>query len=147
VRLGSHLEGDGVRFAVFSTVADAVVVCDFDEGGRETRHALELGDASVWRAHVPGTGDATRYGFGAHGPWDPAQGLRCNAAKLLLDPYARSIRSGVEWNPAVAGDDPADSAPFVPRSVVHDAPFDWATIAGRECRSRTRSSTRRTSRA
>jgi isoamylase len=95
----------------------------------------------------PGPGDGTRYGFRVHGPWDPAQGLRCNAAKLLLDPCVRSIRGGVECNPAVAGDDPADSAPFVPRSVVHDEPFDWATIAGRECRSRTRSSTRRTSRA
>jgi glycogen operon protein len=30
----------------------------------------------------------------------------------------------VTWNPAVLDPD-ADSAPFVPRSVVHDVPFDW----------------------
>jgi glycogen operon protein len=91
MRLGAQLEGGGVRFAVFSSVADAVDVCVFDESGRETRHALELGDGGVWQGHVPGTGDGTRYGFRVHGPWDPAEGLRCNAAKPLLDPPRPSL--------------------------------------------------------
>jgi len=125
MRAGAHSEADGVRFAVFSGVADGVDVCVFDEGGRETRHPLELGDGGVWHGHVPGAGHGTRYGFRVHGPWDPGAGLRCNAAKLLLDPYARAVRGGVEWNPAVNGADPADSAPYVPRSVVSAEPFEW----------------------
>jgi isoamylase len=125
MRAGAHSEGDGVRFAVFSSVADGVDVCVFDERGRETRHPLELGDGGVWHGHVPGAGHGTRYGFRVHGPWDPSAGLRCNAAKLLLDPYARAVRGGVEWHPAVNGDDPADSAPYVPRSVVSAEPFEW----------------------
>jgi isoamylase len=125
MRAGAHAEGDGVRFAVFSSVADGVDVCVFDEGGRETRHPLELGDGGVWHGHVPGAGHGTRYDFRFHGPWDPGAGLRCNAAKLLLDPYARAVSGGVEWHPAVDGDDPTDSAPYVPRSVVSDEPFEW----------------------
>jgi isoamylase len=125
MRAGAHSEGDGVRFAVFSSVADGVDVCVFDEGGRETRHPLELGDGGVWDGHVPGAGHGTRYGFRVHGPWDPGAGLRCNAAKLLLDPYARAVRGAVEWHPAVNGADPADSAPYVPRSVVSAEPFEW----------------------
>jgi glycogen operon protein len=125
MRLGAHSEGDGVRFAVASTVADAVDVCLFDDGGRETRHALELGDGDVWHGHVAGAGHGTRYGFRVHGPWDPAAGLRCNAAKLLLDPYARAVVGAVEWNAALDGENAEDSAPFVPRSVVSAAPFDW----------------------
>ena len=125
MRIGAHTEADVVSFAVFSSVADGVDVCVFDEGGRETRHPLELGDGDVWQGHVPGAGHGTRYGFRVHGRWDPSAGLRCNAAKLLLDPYARAVRGGVEWHPAVNGDDPADSAPYVPRSVVSAEPFEW----------------------
>jgi isoamylase len=123
--LGAHLDGDGVAFALYSGVADAVEVAIFDAGGGETRHALEQDERDVWRGRVPGAGPGTRYGFRVHGPWEPAAGLRCNAAKLLLDPYARAISGGVDWHPAVYGDDPRDSAPYVPRSVVCDPVFDW----------------------
>jgi isoamylase len=125
-RLGAHVAGSGVDFGVLSSVADAVDVAIFDERGAETRHGLERDDREVWRGHVAGAGHGTRYGLRVHGPWDPASGLRCNAAKLLLDPYARMVDGGVQWNAALFGDNPDDSAPFVPRSVVHDAPFDWA---------------------
>jgi isoamylase len=43
----------------------------------------------------------------------------------LLDPYARAVSGGVVWNRAVRGEDPGDSAPFVPRSVVYGREFDW----------------------
>jgi isoamylase len=68
-----------------------------------------------------------------HGPWDPSRGQRCNPAKLLLDPYAKAIEGEVRWNPACFpynfGDEDSrnddDSAPYVPRSVVHNPYFDW----------------------
>jgi isoamylase len=125
MRAGAYPEGDGVRFAVFSSVADGVDVCVFDEGGRETRHPLELGEGGIWHGHVPGAGHGTRYGFRVHGPWDPGAGLRCNAAKLLLDPHARAVEGAVEWHEALNGADSADSAPYVPRSVVSAQPFEW----------------------
>lgn len=85
--LGARVEGDGVTFAVFSSVADAVEVCLFDESGQETRRALDSDEGYIWRGDVPGIGHGARYGFRVHGPWDPGLGRRCNPAKLLLDPY------------------------------------------------------------
>jgi glycogen operon protein len=125
VPLGAHVDGDGVAFGVFSSVADAVEVCLFAAGGSETRHQLEQSDYDVWRGRVAGAGNRTRYGFRVHGPWDPAAGLRCNPAKLLLDPYARAVAGMVQDNAALYGDSSTDSAPFVPRSVVCAETFDW----------------------
>jgi isoamylase len=123
--MSARVEDGGVTFSLTSGVADAVEAAIFDARGRETRHPLERGDGDEWRGHVAGIGHGTRYGFRVHGPWDPAAGLRCNPAKLLLDPYARAIAGGVTWNPAVEGESPDDSAPYVPRSIVYDREFDW----------------------
>jgi glycogen operon protein len=125
VPLGAQADHSGTSFAVFTSVAEAVELCLFDAAGLETRHPLELDEGHVWRGRVEGIGHGARYGFRVHGPWDPGAGLRCNPAKLLLDPYARAVAGGVQWNRAVAGDDPGDSAPYVPRSVVYAGEFDW----------------------
>ncbi|MBV9950132.1 MAG: glycogen debranching enzyme GlgX, partial [Myxococcales bacterium] len=123
--LGAYVGHDGVSFGVFSSVAEAVEVCLFDAEGRETRHQLDPDEGYVWRGHLTGIGPGTSYGFRVHGPWEPEAGLRCNPSKLLLDPYARAIAGGVRWDPAVQGESSADSAPYVPRSVVCAREFDW----------------------
>ncbi len=80
------------------------------------------------------------YGYRIHGPYDPAKGLRCNAAKLLLDPYAREIAGELNWHPAIfdyvgGGDEmlinSRDSAPYVPKSVVRATIEDTITPAPR----------------
>jgi glycogen operon protein len=131
--LGAHHDGGGASFALFSSVAESVELCLFDESGHESRHSLEQGDGYVWRGYLPEVAPGQRYGYRVAGPWDPSAGARCNRAKLLLDPYARAIEGEVRWNPAVYGhapEDPnqaddADSAPYVPRSVVVASEFDW----------------------
>jgi isoamylase len=132
--LGAWADAGGVSFAVFSSVAEAVELCLFDDAGREWRHQLAVDERDVWHAHVDGVRPGRRYGYRVHGPWDPAHGLRCNPAKLLLDPYARAISGEVSWDPAVFGHSPSDplrrddrdSGPYVPRSVVCDrGGFDW----------------------
>ena len=133
VPLGANVESDGVSFAVFSSVADAVELCLFDANGQETRHQLDADEGYVWRGHVAGAGPGTRYGFRVHGPWNPQAGLRCNPAKLLLDPYARAVAGAVQWDPALGGESAADSAPYTPRSVVVASEFEW----GEERRSST----------
>jgi isoamylase len=133
--LGASMAEGGVNFAVASTVAESVAVCLFDSGGAESRFDLDDYDAGVWHGVVPGAGPGQAYGYRVTGPFDPGRGLRCNPAKLLLDPYARAIAGGVTWDPALLGHDKdnpgrpsqADSAPFVPRSLVTDvAGYDWA---------------------
>src|SRR5262249_38170679 len=65
---------------------------------------------------------------------DPQRGLRFNAAKLLIDPYARAIDGDVRWEPSVFGypengddlvADPRDSAAAIPKGVVVNDAFPW----------------------
>jgi isoamylase len=132
--LGATVRDGGVNFAVASTVAESVAVCLFDSEGHETRYDLDDYDAGVWHGFVPGIGQGQAYGYRVTGPFEPENGLRCNPSKLLLDPYARAIVGGVTYGPELLGHDPgdpakpgqADSAPFVPRSLVVDAEgYDW----------------------
>ncbi len=131
--LGATAKAEGTNFAVYSEMATGVQLCLFDDAGTETRVDLTEVDADIWHAFLPGIGPGQRYGYRVQGPFDPARGERCNPAKLLVDPYAKAITGGLRWDPAVLGQDPddpdrpsdADSAPFVPRSVVVDGSFDW----------------------
>jgi isoamylase len=119
---------------VASGVADGMLLCLFDEDGAETQIPLRDYDAGVWHAFVPGIGAGQAYGYRATGPYDPARGVRCNPAKLLLDPYARAFSGSVTFGPEVLGyaagdpDTPssADSAASMPRSLVAaDDRFPW----------------------
>jgi isoamylase len=129
--LGAHHDGSGATFALFSSVAEAVELCLFDDSCAETRWSLEQGDGYVWAGYLPDARSGRHYGFRVHGPWDPPAGARCNPAKLLVDPYARAVAAEVRWDPAVLGhapDDPnraddSDSAPYVPRSVLMASDF------------------------
>ena len=130
---GTRVGIAGTNFAVASSVADSVTLCLFDEAGAETQIPVRDNDADVWHAFVPGIGPGQAYGYRVSGPWDPAQGLRCNPAKLLLDPYAKAISGTVSFGPEVLGQDEADpgkpstldSAAHVQRSLVVDPEFDW----------------------
>jgi isoamylase len=133
--LGATVRDGGTNFAVASGVADGMVLCLFDEAGTETRVPLLDYDAGVWHAFLPGVGAGQAYGYRATGPYDPVRGVRCNLAKLLLDPYARALRGTVAFGPEVlgypAGGDPdaastLDSAGHVPRSLVVDEAFSWS---------------------
>src|SRR5215469_8544551 len=99
--LGATYDGVGVNFAIFSEVAERVDIYLFDEEGLEARVPLPEATGFQWHGYAPGLRPGQRYGFRVAGPWAPDQGHRCNPAKLLLDPYARAIESGVSWNPAV----------------------------------------------
>jgi isoamylase len=123
-----------VNFSVFSSVAERVELCLFDEAGRETRFDLTELTALCWHGYFPGLRPGQKYGFRVHGPWIPAVGLRCSPSKLLIDPYTKCIHGQVEWGEAVFEHyflgpqffpNNLDSAPYVPRSVVIDSDFDW----------------------
>jgi glycogen operon protein len=131
--LGSTYDGAGTNFALFSEVADRVELCLFDEDGKENRYDLHEVDGFVWHGYLPGVSPGQRYGYRVHGPYHPADGARCNPHKLLLDPYAKSIEGAVDWGQPVFSyqfghpdrRNNADSAPYVPRSVVVNPYFDW----------------------
>ena len=130
---GMRLGIAGTNFAIASSVAGSVTLCLFGESGAETQIPVQDNDADVWHAFVPGIGPGQAYGYRVSGPWDPARGLRCNPAKLLLDPYAKAISGSVSFGPEVLGQDETapgqpstlDSAAHVPRSLVADPEFGW----------------------
>jgi glycogen operon protein len=133
--LGANYDGAGTNFSLFSEVAEKVELCIFDDEGRETRIPLEETTGFCHHCYLPDIGPNTRYGYRVHGPWEPSSGLYCNPAKLLLDPYTKAVDGQVEWDeavfPYVMGSeemriDEQDSAPFLPRGVVHNPFFDWS---------------------
>jgi len=137
--LGATWDGSGTNFALFSENATAVELCLFDDdtGNSETaRISLTEQTDLVWHIYLPEIGLGQRYGYRASGPYEPAEGHRFNPAKLLLDPYAKSIDRVLEWNDIMFGYpvgnpdedlrmDERDSAPYMPKSVVIDPGFDW----------------------
>ena len=104
--LGATPVDDGVNFAVASSVAQEVTVCLFDAATGEeiAGQARALRRRGLARLRAGGRARAA-YGYRVTGPFDPARGLRCNPAKLLLDPYARAISGAVTYGPALLGHD------------------------------------------
>ncbi|WP_158843339.1 glycogen debranching protein GlgX [Saccharothrix deserti] len=146
--LGAHPEAGGVRFAVSAPPADAVEVCLISEDGTEERVELTERTFGVWHGLISGVTPGQRYGYRVHGPYDPARGLRCNPAKLLVDPYATRITGslanldaalGYVGDPMLGGPSAVDSLGSVPLSVVTspggpdtgvkpDVPFEEAVV-------------------
>ncbi len=136
--LGSTPLADGTNFAIYSSIAERVELCFFDSERVQTGSSfLPECDDGVWHGFAAGCGVGQRYGYRVHGPWDPEQGLRCNPAKLLLDPYAREIDGEFVWDDAIfdfaAGTEyticTEDSAGHVPFSVV--TPVDSIALHSR----------------
>jgi glycogen operon protein len=131
--LGATFDGRGTNFAIFSEVAERVELCLFDADRTETRVELREVDAFVWHCYLPQVQPGQRYGYRVHGPWDPANGQRCNANKLLLDPYAKAVDGEVDWHESLFdyrfGDEGSrndlDSAAHQMLGVVINPFFDW----------------------
>ena len=138
--LGATYDGAGVNFALFSEVAERVELCLVDDDPssgaarlQETRVEMVETDAFVHHAYLPGIEPGQRYGFRVHGPYDPAEGHRCNPAKLLLDPYAKAVEGQIDGDESLFSYRFADQAAFntdddlehTMLSVVTNPYFDW----------------------
>ena len=135
--LGATFDGVGTNFALFSAVAEKVELCLFDETGTiETRIAMTEQNSHVWHNYLPGVQSGQLYGYRVHGPYNPNDGLRCNPAKLLLDPYAKAIHGDLDDDESLYSyhfsdpdnlEDPntLDSAAHTMKSVVVNPYFDW----------------------
>jgi glycogen operon protein len=136
--LGATWDGSGVNFAVFSEHATGVQLCLFDDADATMESlCIPLTERTnrVWHGYLPDVRPGQLYGYRVHGAWDPNNGHRFNAAKILLDPYARVISRQMRWHPSLfayqqgtAGDGPpdlSDSAPYAPLGAVLDPAFTW----------------------
>jgi isoamylase len=137
--LGATWDGAGVNFALFSEGATKVELCLFDspEDKHESQR-ITLPECTdlVFHGYLPDVEPGQLYGFRVHGPYRPAEGVRFNPNKVLLDPYAKAIGRDVIWDDALFGykvGDPAgdlsfddrDSAGVCPLASVIDTAFTW----------------------
>ncbi len=137
-QLGAVWDGAGTNFALFSGRATKVELCLFDPGGRRQTECIALPEYTdeVWHGYLPEVGPGQLYGYRVHGPYRPAEGLRFNPRKLLIDPYARELHGSVRWSDAHFGYhvgsqrrdlslDRRDSASGMPKCRVVDPAFSW----------------------
>jgi isoamylase len=134
--LGATPTTQGTNFAVYSENATAVHICFFDEKGKETDcvHLRER-TAYVWHGLIRNIKPGQRYGLRVEGPWEPEKGLRFNATKLLVDPYAKALSGEVDWKAPIfpydtqscdpRKKDEQDDCDGVPKAIVIDGRFDW----------------------
>ncbi|HUP87994.1 MAG TPA: glycogen debranching protein GlgX [Longimicrobiales bacterium] len=137
--LGATWDGKGVNFALYSENATSVELCFFDptDPNKETeRVRVRERDSFVWHCYIPDLAPGTLYGYRVDGPWEPEKGLRFNAHKLLIDPYAKAVTHDVDWNAPMfqykLGDpngdlsfDDADDSWGKQKGIVIDPSFDW----------------------
>ncbi|MCH3974710.1 MAG: glycogen debranching protein GlgX [Bifidobacterium tibiigranuli] len=136
--LGASFDGAGVNFALFSEVAEKVELCLFDENNNETRIEMTEQNSYIWHNYISGIQPGQRYGYRVYGPYDPANGLRCNPHKLLLDPYAKAIEGNIDGDESLysyrfdQSDDVTtmntlDSADHTMKAAVINPYFDWGS--------------------
>lgn len=136
--LGASWDGSGTNFALFSANGTSVDLCLYDAAGRRETHRIALPEHThdVWHGYLPDVRPGQAYGYRVHGPYEPDAGLRFNANKLLIDPYARAMRGELRWHDSMFGYrlgssredlsfDRRDSGPFMPKCVVVDEAVTW----------------------
>jgi glycogen operon protein len=137
--LGAAWDGTGTNFTFYATNASAVELCLFDSAEAEAESVcISIPDRfdGVWHIYLEGIKAGQLYGFRVHGEYNPEKGHRHNPAKLLIDPYARAIAGSFNWHNDLFGYEighengdlqlsETDSAPYIPKSVVIDASFNW----------------------
>jgi isoamylase len=140
---GAHQSGDGVNFVLFSRHATHVRLelyqnpDDSFPGKSIDLDTVRHRTGDVWHVWVRGIPVGQLYGYRIEGPYQPEQGHRFNAHKLLLDPYARAIAGIKDWDFSAAhGYDSSstlsdlsisavDNAGTTPKSIFTSNDFDW----------------------
>ncbi|MCX6552063.1 MAG: glycogen debranching protein GlgX [Acidobacteria bacterium] len=137
--LGTAWDGLGVNVALFSEHATAVDLCLFDAPGdvREASRVRLLEHTDhVWHAYLPDVRPGQLYGFRVDGPYAPDAGHRFNSAKVVLDPYAKTLGRALRWHDSIFGYTPGhsgadlvrddrDDAAYAPLAAVIDPAFTW----------------------
>jgi isoamylase len=129
--LGATLGDGGANFCVFSKFSTGVELSLFDHVDAARPARVIALDPRIhrtyhyWHVFVPGISPGQIYGFRVHGLLDPANGLRFDASKLLLDPYGKCIARPTVWSRQAACL-PEDNAATAFKSVLVDpSAYNW----------------------
>jgi isoamylase len=129
--LGASVVPGGVNFSLFSRNASGVELLFFDaEDDARPARVITIDPVAnrtyhYWHVFVRDVRPGQLYGYRAQGPFDPARGLRFDAAKVLLDPYGRGVVVPKNYSrdaARLAGDNCATAMKSV---VVDVCAYDW----------------------
>ncbi len=130
--LGATVYQDGVNFSIFSKGCYSIELLlfdDVDDAGPSQEISLDpkLNKTFYyWHVFVPGLKSGQLYGYRVHGPFDPFRGMLYDGKKVLVDPYAKAVALGKNYDRSAACK-PGDNCAYAPKSVVVDPlAYDWA---------------------
>lgn len=137
--LGAHYHSDDAswNFALYSRYASGVVLHAYradDPVNPEFSYRfdpLTNKTARVWHCRISEArlAGATHYAYTVEGPFIPARGLRFDAAKILVDPYARALYFPLGYSRAACAA-PGSSSGRAPLGVLQKPQnFDWGIDA------------------
>jgi isoamylase len=126
--LGATTHSGGVNFSIYSKHATNIELLLFDRvDDAVPARAIRIDQQThrtyhYWHIFVPGLTAGQLYSYRVEGPFDPANGMRFDPTRLLLDPYGRGVAVPQRYDRGAAGDNGAT----VMKSVVVDASaYDW----------------------
>jgi isoamylase len=129
--LGATVSAGGVDFSLFSRKASSVELLFFDHEDDSLPSRVIPIDPETnrtyhyWHVFVPGIKSGQIYGYRVHGPFDPANSLRFDACKVLLDPYSRGVVVPKNYDRELATR-PGDNTAIAMKSIVIDPDeYDW----------------------
>ena len=141
--LGATVQPDGVNFSIYSKSCDCIELLFFDDVADASPSRVVSLDPRAnhrtfhyWHAFVPGIKPGQVYAYRALGKFDPENGHRYDANRILLDPYGRSVAVPDAFDRDAAGpsdhigygdnDASGDNAATAMKSVVVDLEdYDW----------------------
>jgi glycogen operon protein len=130
--LGATVIANGVNFCVFSKNCTALELVLFDAvDARQPSYIFRLDPQQnrtfyYWHIFVPGIRVGQLYGYRAYGPYKPSHGFRFDGRKILLDPYARAVAVGPNYDRDAAIAIGQDNCAYAMKSVVVEpTAYDW----------------------
>jgi isoamylase len=129
--LGATVLPDGVNFSLFSRSATGVELLFFDrDDERRPARVIRLDPAAnrtyhYWHMFVPGVQAGQLYGYRVSGPSDPANGLRFDPTKVLLDPYGRGVAVANSYDRGAAASAGDNATTAMKSVVVNPDAYDW----------------------
>ena len=129
--LGASVSADGANFSVYSKNATSVDLLFFD-GADDTRpsRVVPIDPATnrtyhYWHVFVPGVKAGQIYGYRVSGAFDPANGMRFDPYKILLDPYGLAVAVPQTYSREAAKIEGDNTASAMKSVMVDPSAYDW----------------------
>src|SRR6201998_1089977 len=129
--IGATVLPGGVNFSVYSRNATGVELLLFDrENDAQPARVIPINPTTnrtyhYWHVFVEDLRPGQLYAYRVHGPFDPANGMRFDANKVLLDPYGHCVAVPKNYSREAARHEGDNAATAMKSVVVDPLAYDW----------------------